>query len=88
MVAMIIARTENVDDAVIAELDASIAGRAEKWMKLSKPKLRDRIDMWVAKMDPAGRRSCGHGWPPDTPTSVNRGSAVPPNAGRHGRRGT
>jgi hypothetical protein len=56
MVAMIIARTENVDDAVIAELDESIAGHAEKWMKLSKPKLRDRIDMWVAKMDPAGVR--------------------------------
>jgi len=56
MVAMIIARTENVDDAVIAELDESIAGRAEKWMKLSKPKLRDRIDMWVAKMDPAAVR--------------------------------
>jgi hypothetical protein len=56
MVAMIMARTENVEDGVIAELDASIAGRAEKWMKLSKPKLRDRIDMWVAKMDPAGVR--------------------------------
>ncbi|MDT4999419.1 MAG: hypothetical protein QOK12_1524, partial [Mycobacterium sp.] len=56
MVAMIISRTENVDDLVIAELDASIAGRAEKWMKLSNPKLRDRIDMWVAKMDPAGVR--------------------------------
>ncbi|MDT5410172.1 MAG: hypothetical protein QOG14_2392 [Mycobacterium sp.] len=56
MVAMVISRTENVDDLVIAELDASIAGRAEKWMKLSNPKLRDRIDMWVAKMDPAGVR--------------------------------
>ena len=25
-------------------------------MKLSKPKLRDRIDLWVAKFDPAGVR--------------------------------
>ena len=56
MVAMIIARTENVEDAVITELDESIARHAEKWMKLSKPKLQDRIDMWVAKMDPAAVR--------------------------------
>jgi hypothetical protein len=56
MVAMIIARTENVEVDVIGELDRSIAGRAEKWMKLSKPKLQDRIDMWVAKMDPAAVR--------------------------------
>jgi hypothetical protein len=56
MVLMIMARTENVEDAVIAELDAAIARHAEKWMKLSKPKLRDRIDLWVAKLDPAGVR--------------------------------
>jgi hypothetical protein len=56
MVLMIIARTENVEDAVIAELDAVIARHAEKWMKLSKPKLRDRIDLWVAKFDPTGVR--------------------------------
>jgi hypothetical protein len=56
MVAMIIARTENVDDSVIAKLDESIARHAEKWMRFSKPKLRDRIDMWVAKMDPEAVR--------------------------------
>jgi hypothetical protein len=56
MVLMIIARTENVDDSVIAELDAVFADHAEKWMKLSKPKLRDRIDLWVAKVDPAAVR--------------------------------
>ncbi|MDT5105047.1 MAG: hypothetical protein QOI25_2560, partial [Mycobacterium sp.] len=56
MVLMNIARTENVEDAVIAELDAVIARHAEKWMKLSKPKLRDRIDLWVAKFDPTGVR--------------------------------
>jgi hypothetical protein len=56
MVAMIIARTENVDDEVIGELDASIARHAEKWMRFSTPKLRDRIDLWVAKVDPAAVR--------------------------------
>ena len=53
MVLTIIARTHNVEDTVIAELDAAIARHAEKWMKLSKPKLADRIDLWVAKIDPA-----------------------------------
>jgi hypothetical protein len=56
MVTTIIARTENVDDAVIGELDAAIGRHAEKWMRLSTPKLRDRIDLWVAKMDPAAVR--------------------------------
>jgi hypothetical protein len=37
-------------------LDAVIARHAEKWMKLSKPKLRDRVDLWVAKFDPTGVR--------------------------------
>ncbi|MCT7660253.1 HNH endonuclease signature motif containing protein [Mycobacterium deserti] len=56
MVATIIARTENVDDVVIGELDEAIAQHAMKWMKLSTPKLRDRIDQWVTKFDPAGVR--------------------------------
>ena len=56
MVSTIIARTENVDDDVMAQLDEAIARHAEKWMKLSKPKLRDRVDLWVAKFDPAGVR--------------------------------
>jgi len=56
VVQMIMARTENVDDAVIAELDEAVARHAEKWMKLSVRKLRDRIDLWVAKVDPAGVR--------------------------------
>jgi hypothetical protein len=56
MVATIIARTENVEDELIAELDAALAQRAPKWMKLSGPKLRDRIDVFVAKFDPAGVR--------------------------------
>ena len=40
MVSAIITRTENVEDTVIAELDEAIARRCEKWMKLSKNKLK------------------------------------------------
>ena len=56
MVSTIVARTENVDDVVIADLDEAIGRHAMKWMKLSMPKLRDRIDQWVCKFDPAGVR--------------------------------
>jgi Domain of unknown function (DUF222) len=56
MVSTIISRTENVDAAVIAKLDEAIARHCTKWMKLSTPKLRDRIDLWVAKFDAAGVR--------------------------------
>lgn len=38
------------------ELDEAIARHCVKWMKLSGPKLRDRVDLWVAKFDPAGVR--------------------------------
>ena len=40
----------------MASLDEALARRAEKWMKLSKKKLRDRIDLFVAQFDPAGVR--------------------------------
>jgi len=56
MVSTIINRTENVDAAVMSELDQAIARHCPKWMKLSGPKLRDRVDLWVAKFDPAGVR--------------------------------
>ena len=56
MVSTIIARTENVDDEVMTRLDEALARHVEKWMKLSGPKLRDRLDLWVAKFDPAGVR--------------------------------
>ena len=56
MVSTIIARTDNVDDAIISDLDEAVARHAEKWMKLSGPKLRDRVDLWVAKFDPAAVR--------------------------------
>ena len=41
---------------MIAGLDEAIARRCEKWMKLSKNKLKDRVDHWVAEFDPAGVR--------------------------------
>jgi hypothetical protein len=56
MVSTIIGRTENVDDAAMPELDEAIARHCQKWMKLSGSKLRDRVDLWVAKFDPAGVR--------------------------------
>jgi hypothetical protein len=56
LVSTIVARTQNVDDTVMAELDEAIARHCRRWMKLSVPKLRDRVDQWVAKFDPAGVR--------------------------------
>lgn len=56
MVAMIINRTTNVEDDVLPALDEAIARRAPRWMKLSGPKLKDRVDQWVADFDPAGVR--------------------------------
>jgi hypothetical protein len=56
VVSTIISRTDNVEDELMPALDEAIARHAEKWMKLSGPKLRDRVDLWVAKFDPAGVR--------------------------------
>lgn len=51
MVSIMIARTSNVTAESITELDVVLAREAPRWMKLSGPKLADRIDMWVAKFD-------------------------------------
>jgi uncharacterized protein DUF222 len=56
MVAIIIARTENVEDETMTRLDAALAGHCVNWMRLSGPKLCDRIDMWVAYIDPSASR--------------------------------
>ena len=56
MVSTIINRTSNVDDGFIAVVDAALAKLAPKWMKLSGPKLADRIDHCIAKVDPDGVR--------------------------------
>jgi hypothetical protein len=56
MVSTIISRTDNVDGELMPDLDEAIARHCEKWMKLSRPKLQDRVDQWVAKFDPAAVR--------------------------------
>jgi hypothetical protein len=56
MVEVIVARTENVDPQCKAAVDAAIARHCGKWMRLSTPKLAERVDVWVAKHDPAGVR--------------------------------
>lgn len=74
MVMTIINRTSNVADEMIARVDAALAGSAPKWMKLSGPKLADRIDQWIAKFDPDGVRI-----PPDVDEGryVEVGPTVP-----------
>jgi Domain of unknown function (DUF222) len=60
MMAAVVSRTELVQDPVlVAKLDAALARHAAKWMRLSGPKLFERIDMWVARFDPAGKRVPG-----------------------------
>ena len=57
MMAALVTRSENVTDPeVLAQLDAAFAHWSPKWMKMSGPKLTERIDMWVEKFDPAGVR--------------------------------
>jgi len=46
MVSTVINRTDNVEDALMPEVDEAIARHCEKWMKLSRPKLQDRVDQW------------------------------------------
>ncbi|WP_135452097.1 HNH endonuclease signature motif containing protein [Mycobacterium sp. DL99] len=56
VVCTIIARTGIVDQAVWAGLDAELAARAHRWMRFSQRQLRDRVDQWIAKLDPNGVR--------------------------------
>ena len=56
MVSAVINRTSNVDDAAIVDVDAALARITPKWMRLSSPKLADRIDFWIAKFDADGVR--------------------------------
>ena len=44
------------DGELMAQLDAKLAQWAPRWMRLSGPKLEERIDWWVERIDPAGRR--------------------------------
>lgn len=56
MIVTIINRTSNVADEIIAEVDSALAKVITRWMKLSGPKLADRLDQWIAKFDPDGVR--------------------------------
>lgn len=67
MISIIINRTSTVDDGAIADVDAALARLAPAWMKLSGPKLADRIDLVIAKVDPDGVR---------VPPSVDEGRYV------------
>lgn len=56
MVSTIINRTSNVTGEAIVAVDDVLARLAPRWMKLSGPKLADRIDMTIARFDPDGVR--------------------------------
>jgi Domain of unknown function (DUF222) len=60
VMAAIVRRTGIVEDPeLLAKVDAAIARWVSRWTKLSRPKLIERIDWWVAKFDPAGVRVPG-----------------------------
>ncbi|MGE5695994.1 MAG: HNH endonuclease signature motif containing protein [Candidatus Sericytochromatia bacterium] len=53
----IVARTKNIEDPeVLTKVDVAVAKWVSRWTRLSKPKLQERIDWWVAKFDAAGVR--------------------------------
>jgi hypothetical protein len=57
MMAELVSRSENVTDPELsAKLDAAFAQWSPTWMKMSGPKLTQRVDMWVEKFDPTGIR--------------------------------
>jgi uncharacterized protein DUF222 len=60
MVTAIVNRAALIIDAdMLARLDAALARWAPRWMRLSGPKLEERIDWWVERVDPNGRRVPG-----------------------------
>ena len=76
MMAALVNRSDNVTDpAVLAKLDAAFAAHAPKWMKMSGPKLTERIDTWVERFDPCGVRE-------PRPTCENRYVETGPPAAR------
>ena len=78
VVSTIVNRTSNVTDDSVAAVDDALARLAPRWMKLSGPKLADRIDAAIAKFDPDGVRV-----PPniDDNRYVEVGPTVPGMAG-------
>ena len=74
MMAALVNRSDNVTDPeVLARLDAGLARWAPKWMRMSGPRLTERIDMWVEKFDPAGVRE-------PRPTRENRYVEIGPSS--------
>jgi hypothetical protein len=60
LMAAVVYRTELVEDPdLIAKLDTAVARHAPRWTRPSGPKLVERIDMWVARFDPAALRVPG-----------------------------
>jgi Domain of unknown function (DUF222) len=83
MMAALVNRSDNVTDPQrLAKLDAAFAKWAPKWMKMSGPKLTERIDMWVEKFDPAGVREPR---PPQENRYVDIGPSTPGMAGIWGQ---
>jgi hypothetical protein len=57
MVIALVGRVALIKDPdLMAGLDAVLAKWAPRWMRLSGPKLEERVDWWVERVDPAGRR--------------------------------
>jgi len=57
MVTTLVNRADLVTDPErLARLDEAFARWAPTWMKLSGPKLHERVDMWVERFDPTGVR--------------------------------
>ena len=74
MMAALVNRSDNVTDPeVLARLDPGLARWAPKWMRMSGPRLTERIDMWVEKFDPAGVRE-------PRPTRENRYVEIGPSS--------
>jgi hypothetical protein len=60
LMAAVVYRTALVEDPqLIAKLDSAVARHAPRWMRLSAPKVIECIDIWVARLDPAGLRVPG-----------------------------
>lgn len=56
IVTKIATRTELVDPAAMPALDDVLARRCPNWMRLSEPKLEERIDQCILRLDPDGQR--------------------------------
>jgi hypothetical protein len=60
LVSSIVHRTELIDDEDrMAQIDGALADRAPGWMAMSRNKIDELVDSWVARIDPAGVRTPG-----------------------------